>query len=77
MTDWIDIALKPEVVSRSLRVALIVGTLLVIINFIDRFITGNLNPVDLVKIVMTYIVPYCVSTYASVVAIREKDNPEQ
>lgn len=51
------------VVARGLRVALIVGTLLTIINQGDLLLAGELPP--LWKILLTFFVPYGVSTYSS------------
>ena len=72
MKSWLRLARRPDVVWRSARVAIIVGTILALINYVDRLFTGALVPLDLVKIGLTYLVPYCVSTYASVQAIRER-----
>ena len=49
---------------RSLWVALIVGTILNLINQGDMLLTGQ--RLDLVKLALTYIVPYIVSTYGAV-----------
>ncbi|MCB1749667.1 MAG: nitrate/nitrite transporter NrtS [Gammaproteobacteria bacterium] len=70
MTAWIDYATRSDVVRRSGKVALLVGTILVAINYGDRLLGGNLSARDLVKILLTFCVPYCVSTYASVSALR-------
>ena len=43
-----------------------VGTILVAINYFDRIRAGALTDIDYVKMLLTYCVPYCVSTYASV-----------
>ncbi len=70
MTAWLKIALRKDVVLRGLRVGAIVGTILVAINQGDLLLAGDL-PLDAVwKIPLTYCVPYCVSTYVSVSAIR-------
>ncbi len=69
---WVETALRPEVLRRSWRVSLLVGTILVIINYSDRLFTGNMVSIDYIKIVMTYCVPFCVSTHASVNAIMEQ-----
>ena len=58
--------MRPAVVRRSARVALVVGTLLVLINYIDKLVALEIGAADVVKIALTYLVPYCVSTYASV-----------
>ena len=72
MKSWLRLARRPDVAWRSARVAIVVGTILALINYVDRLFTGALVPLDLVKIGLTYLVPYSVSTYASVQAIRER-----
>lgn len=70
MKLWIRIALRRDVVIRGLKAGGIVGTILVVINQGDLLLSGNLPLDALWKIPLTYCVPYCVSTYASVSAIR-------
>lgn len=65
--DWIAIALRPAVVRRSFNVALVVGSLLIVINQGDRIVAGE--GVDVVKTLLTYLVPYCVATYGAVSAL--------
>ena len=65
-------AREPSVVARALRVALLVGTILVAINYGDRALAGRLERADWVKMLMTYCVPYAVSTYSAVQAIRSR-----
>ena len=62
---FVEAALQKQIVIRSLKVAAIVGTILVFINYGDRFFPPNLNGSDWVKIMMTYCVPYCVATYSA------------
>ena len=69
MRKWLRVARRKDVVMRSIRVGLVVGTILVVINYTDRLLAGNLKVFDLLKITLTYFVPYSVSTYASVSAI--------
>ncbi|HYZ40393.1 MAG TPA: nitrate/nitrite transporter NrtS [Stellaceae bacterium] len=57
-------AISDGVPQRSLWVALIVGTILNLINQGDALVTGR--PLDVAKLVLTYIVPYLVSTYGAV-----------
>ncbi len=54
---------------RSLKVAAVVGTILVAINQGDALLAGTLATNAWWKIPMTYCVPYCVSTYACVAAV--------
>jgi len=56
---------------RSLRVALVVGSVLALINYTDRALTASLGTADWIKIGLTYLVPYGVSTYAAVDALRQ------
>ena len=57
-------AVSEGVPQRSLWVALIVGTILNLINQGDTLVSGR--PLDVVKLVLTYIVPYFVATYGAV-----------
>jgi hypothetical protein len=49
---------------RSLLVSLIVGTILNLINQGDVLLTGG--GVDILKLALTYLVPYFVATYGAV-----------
>ena len=66
---WFSVAARADVAQRSLKVASVVGTMLVLINHWDRILPYSLDAGAWVKIAMTYCVPYCVSTYASVSVI--------
>jgi hypothetical protein len=57
-------ALTDGVPVRSLWVALVVGTILNIINQGDSLLGAA--SINWVKIILTYIVPYCVCTYGAV-----------
>ena len=63
---WLAVAREPAIVGRALRVAAVVGTLLVAINYTDRLLAGSLGAFDWIKMGMTYLVPYGVSTYTAV-----------
>lgn len=51
-------------ISRAIQVALIVGTVLNLINSGDTLLAGQL-PVNAWKIPLTYLVPFAVSLYSS------------
>ncbi len=70
-TGFWEIALSASVVKRALRVALLVGVVLALINHGDALMTGQLNLEITLKILLTFCVPYSVSTYSSVRAVRE------
>ena len=59
-------ALEKDIVISSLKVALVVGVILNIINQGDVFFSSEFNKINWVKLILTFAVPYLVSTYASV-----------
>ena len=67
---WMQLATSASVVRRAAMVALIVGAVLVAINHGDAIVRGDVSPARALRIVLTVLVPYCVSTYSSVSAIR-------
>ncbi len=67
------IALRRSVVLRATRVGLVVGLLLVAINQGDVLLAGALDARTLLKVLLTPVVPYLVSTFSSVAAIREHE----
>ena len=75
--EWLSVAARPQVYRRSRKVALLVGTILVGINYFDRIADGQLVNLDYLKMLMTYCVPFCVSTHASVSAILEQERAAQ
>ncbi|MFT5760081.1 MAG: hypothetical protein ACI9LM_004865 [Alteromonadaceae bacterium] len=64
--NWLSLALEVNTLKRSIKVAVIVGTLLMFINHGDIMISGKLEGHHMLKILLTYLVPYLVSTYSSV-----------
>ena len=67
---WHRLARRRDIVLRAVRVALLVGTVLALINHGDKLIYGGMQTSDYLKILLTYLVPYCVSTHSSVRAAR-------
>lgn len=70
-TGFWKLAFDAKVVRRAARVALIVGSILTAINHGNALISGNLDWARGVQITLTCLVPYCVSTYSSVCALRD------
>ena len=68
--SFLSVAMSQKVVSRAIRVALIVGAILAIINHGDKMIPFSMTNMDLVKVILTYLVPYSVSTWSAVGAIK-------
>lgn len=69
LSNW-SLALRPDVVGRALRFAAVVGTILVLINHWDLLLGEPVTLRRVSSILLTYCVPYAVTTLASVQAIR-------
>ena len=69
MTRWrlaLALALSDGIPRRAFFVALTIGSVLNLINQGDALIAGR--TLDWLKIVLTYLVPYCVNTHGAVTA---------
>ena len=60
----------PPVFGRAVAVALLVGTVLAVINQADVLLSGHVTALVLAKIGLTYLVPFSVSTYSALAANR-------
>ncbi len=63
-------ATEKVIVYRSMKVALVVGSVLALINHYDRLTSGVLTTKTILQIGLTYLVPYAVSTYGSAMQAR-------
>jgi hypothetical protein len=71
MRAWraaVTLAFSADIMRRAVVVALVVGLLLNLINQGDALIAGR--PLDWWKLILTFLVPYCVSTHGAVAARR-------
>lgn len=59
----------PSTVRRAFGVALVVGPILTLINQPEAILALDLRPRVLLKIALTFLVPYAVSSYSSAVAL--------
>jgi hypothetical protein len=66
MRNWLRLAMRPDVVARGLKIALIVGTILTAINQGDLLVSGTITTGILTKILLNYFVPFGVSIYTDV-----------
>ena len=69
----------PGVQARAIRTSLVVGSILALINHGDNILAGTLTDGAMLKMLLTYAVPYCVALYASVsamLAMAAASNPE-
>ena len=59
-------------IATALIVAMVVGTVLNLINNYDVLLGGKFSNGNTLKVVLTYITPFCVSLYSSLKASRQK-----
>jgi hypothetical protein len=57
---------RRDIVLRGIRVSLVVGTVLALINHGDTMLTGGLTLAAIYKVLLTYFVPFAVSVYSGV-----------
>ncbi len=60
-------------IKNSAKISLVVGTILVAINQWDVILRGSFTPLLILKILLTYAVPFCVSLYGSFSYARRKN----
>jgi hypothetical protein len=59
-------------ITTALLVAVIVGTILNIINSYEVIMNGTFTGKNMLRIMLTYITPFCVSLYSSIKATKQK-----
>lgn len=72
LNEWLRLATARPVVTRACRYAVCVGALLIAINHGDAILRGDLSIGRLLRMGLTVLVPYAVSTASSVSALRER-----
>lgn len=70
-------ALERDTLARSIKTALVIGTILAIINHGQDFLSGQFSPRWIVPMLITYLVPFCVATYGQVQGKRQRDRLQQ
>ncbi|MCZ6760267.1 MAG: nitrate/nitrite transporter NrtS [Gemmatimonadetes bacterium] len=67
--EWLHIASRRPIVMRGVKYAIVVGSILIIINHGNAIAAGTVDSTRMVQMILTLLVPYCVSTASSVGAI--------
>ena len=57
---------------KTIRIALVVGTVLFAINQLDVVLRGAATPLVWFKVAVTYLVPFCVSNLGILIASRRR-----
>jgi hypothetical protein len=63
---WLAVATERAVVARACKFAVVVGAVLIAINHGDALLAGDVSAGRLLKMGLTVLVPYVVSTLSSV-----------
>jgi hypothetical protein len=58
-------------IKTAIIIAVLIGTLLNIINSYDVILEGNFTTRNYIKMILTYITPFCVSLYSSTMASKK------
>lgn len=72
MKSRLSLATSRAVVTRALKYAVVVGAILITINHGDAILRGELPVSRLLRMGLTMLVPYVVSTLSSVEALRSR-----
>ncbi len=70
MREWLSLCVSAVVVRRALIYAVVVGAILITINHGDAILRGDFTLIRLLKMGLTVLVPYTVSTLSSVSAMQ-------
>jgi len=62
-----------EILKQSLKISIIVGTILNIINQGDYLFNMMFNDINYFKLALTYFVPFCVSTYTAITVKMQQE----
>lgn len=63
MTRFFQIAMSRHIVKNALKIALVVGSLLNVINQGERLVNGD--TISWFHLLLNYLVPYCVASYSA------------
>ncbi len=74
--SWLVVATRRDIVVRALKYAMVVGAVLIAINHGNAIVANEVSTGRLLQMLLTTLVPYCVSTASSVgatMAANERD----
>ena len=69
-----SISMNKKNITTALVVSIVIGSLLNLINSYDVFVEGDFSGRNTIRIMLTYITPFCVSLYSSINAGRQNSN---
>lgn len=72
--EAVRVVCHPPHLRKTVRVALLVGTILFCINQLVNVLGGKLDAGVWLRTGLTYLVPFCVSNYGILVATRRRES---
>ena len=76
MRSFFQYAKEKTCLPRSIKIALLVGTINALITQYDAVFNGTLALTNIFQIVLTYMVPFGVATFSSVMQARQDEMAE-
>lgn len=73
MRSILAYCLERDTLLRSSKTALVVGSILALINHGQEMLAGQISPRWIVPMLVTYLVPFSVATYGQVQGKRQRD----
>jgi hypothetical protein len=73
----ITYGLERDTLICSLKTALLVGSILGLINHGPALVTGHFTTAQLAPLLLTYLVPFSVATYGQIQGKRQRDQAHQ
>ncbi len=70
---YLTYCLERDTLLRSCKTALVVGSILAVINHGQEMLSGQLSPRWIVPMLVTYLVPFSVATFGQVQGKRQRD----
>ena len=70
MSEFFRLATRGDVFRRAVGYGFVVGGILILINHGDHLLGGEVDARRVAKLLLTPLVPFCVSTLSSVGALR-------
>lgn len=70
MRDSLSIVFRPEHLRKTLKIALVVGSILTLINQADVFVNGSATTATFIKTGLNFCVPFVVSNLGLLAGVR-------
>ncbi len=69
----LEYCVERDTLVRSIKTALVVGTILALINHGQQMLAGRVSLDWVIPVVLTYLVPFAVATYGQMQGKRQRD----